>query len=72
MYLIFSHNITLILCSLKNVNKTFPLTFSPKIYNKHYNYFSQLRTISQNNAWKVLFFGTDEFAVESLKVLYNK
>ncbi|KAF3429378.1 hypothetical protein E2986_03187 [Frieseomelitta varia] len=75
MYLIFSyavHNVTSILCSLKNVNKTFPLTFSPKIYNKHYNYFNQLRTISQNNAWKVLFFGTDEFAVESLKVFKFK
>ncbi|XP_043590748.1 methionyl-tRNA formyltransferase, mitochondrial isoform X1 [Bombus pyrosoma] len=75
MYLIFNravYNIAPFLYSLKEVNKIFFLTFNSKIYNKHYTCYSQSHEKQQSGAWKVLFFGTDEFAVESLKVLYNK
>lgn len=75
MYLIFSravYNTAPFLYSLKEVNKIFLLTFNSKIYNKHYTCYSQSHEKQQSGAWKVLFFGTDEFAVESLKVLYSK
>lgn len=75
MYIILSHtiyNITQFLCSFKGINKIFLVTFNSKIYNKYYTFYNKSHIISQNNSWKVLFFGTDEFAVESLKILYNK
>lgn len=75
MYLIFSravYNTAPFLYSLKEVNKIFLLTCNSKIYNKHYTCYRQSHEKRQSGAWKVLFFGTDEFAVESLKVLYSK
>ncbi|CAL7940104.1 unnamed protein product [Xylocopa violacea] len=65
--LIFNYtDITKFLCILKKLNKRFLETFNPKIYHKN-SY-----TVLQNKQWKVLFFGTDEFSVESLKILCNK
>lgn len=75
MYLIFNravYNTAPFLYSLKEVNKIFLLTFNSKIYNKHYICYSQSHEKQQSAAWKILFFGTDEFSVESLKVLYSK
>ncbi|KAG6801460.1 methionyl-tRNA formyltransferase, mitochondrial [Apis mellifera caucasica] len=74
MYIILSrtvYNTTQFLCSFKGINKIFLVTFNLKVYNKYYTFYNKSH-ILQNNSWKVLFFGTDEFAVESLKILYDK
>ncbi|XP_017790874.1 PREDICTED: methionyl-tRNA formyltransferase, mitochondrial, partial [Habropoda laboriosa] len=42
------------------------------IHNKNCASYTEPHIISQNRPWKVLFFGTDEFAVESLKTLHKK
>lgn len=72
---IFHHmanNARQFLYTLKNLNKTFYVAFN-EVHNKSYTCYNRsLHTIPVNGPWKVLFFGTDEFSVESLKTLHNK
>ncbi|XP_076749431.1 methionyl-tRNA formyltransferase, mitochondrial-like [Xylocopa sonorina] len=65
------HNTIKFLCALKRLNKTFFASFNLQIH-KCYAPYKESYTVPKNERWRVLFFGTDEFAVESLKILYNK
>ncbi|XP_017755720.1 PREDICTED: methionyl-tRNA formyltransferase, mitochondrial [Eufriesea mexicana] len=63
------YNLSLSLYLLKKINKQFFITFYSSTCIKCY---SESNIISQSSPWKVLFFGTDEFSVESLKTLHKK
>ncbi|XP_017885771.1 methionyl-tRNA formyltransferase, mitochondrial [Ceratina calcarata] len=71
MLIFKQHNIAQFLPTLKELNETFRPTFHLRIRNKRYIICRKSHTTSQNS-WKVLFFGSDEFAVESLKALHKK
>ncbi|XP_076238450.1 methionyl-tRNA formyltransferase, mitochondrial isoform X2 [Calliopsis andreniformis] len=62
---------TYFLCTLRTCKKALLPTITVKIQNK-YSTCQKKHQIPKNGPWNVLFFGTDEFAVESLKTLYSK
>ena len=64
--------ITPFFCTLKKCKKTLLSTVKATVHNQYHAGTRESHGTPRNGPWNVLFFGTDEFAVESLKVLYNK
>nr|XP_034184417.1 methionyl-tRNA formyltransferase, mitochondrial isoform X1 [Osmia lignaria] len=56
---------------IKKLNRILLSSFKGKIHNKIDTDIRRSHTLPQKGPWKVLFFGTDEFAVESLKTLHK-
>lgn len=56
---------------IKSIHKIFASTSKIRAYKKYLICSRRSHTISQEGPWKVLFFGTDNFAVESLKALHK-
>ncbi|CAK9832641.1 Methionyl-tRNA formyltransferase, mitochondrial [Anthophora retusa] len=66
-----THNATQLLCTLEKVNKLCFLILKGQIHYRNYACYTK-RIASENSPWKVLFFSTDEFGLESLKMLHKK
>ncbi|XP_078040849.1 methionyl-tRNA formyltransferase, mitochondrial isoform X2 [Augochlora pura] len=60
------------ICSLKELNKILVLNVKRKVNIKCYASNKESDRLLKNGPWNILFFGTDGYSVESLKVLYEK